>query len=410
MNTPAPKRAKVRQFLSPTMRVLVLHNHYQQAGGEDTVFEHEVALLRQNGLTVETLIFTNESFDGSWWGNLQSAAQAFYNSGSARRLAGVLDEFKPDVVHIHNLFYTASPAVILVARQRGIPVVMTLHNYRLVCANGLLMRTGQIPCEACLTSAFPLTGIRHGCFRDSAAQTTHLTLLTGVHRMLNTWKQVDRFIVLTDFARQTFLRSSLHLKPEQVVVKPNSLINLGYAPFAERAGFFLYVGRLSNEKGVQTLIDAAYKASFPVHIIGDGPLLGMVQEAAQKLNHVTYLGVQPRQAVWDAIRQCRALVVPSIWYEGLPTVVLEGFASGTPVICSDQKNLNQIVEHNETGLLFKTGDSNDLIRTLNQLPDLEKLAQNGYQKYLASYTPERSFKGLMAIYEAVIAEQVVVPT
>jgi glycosyltransferase involved in cell wall biosynthesis len=393
------------------MRILVLHNHYQQAGGEDTVFEQEVGLLRQNGLTVETLIFTNESFDGSWLGNLQSAAQAFYNSDSARRLAGVLDSFRPDVVHIHNLFYTASPAVILVARQRGIPVVMTLHNYRLVCANGLLMRPGQIPCEDCLTSAFPLAGIRHKCFRDSTAQTAHLTLLTGVHRLLNTWKQVDRFIVLTEFARQTFLRSSLHLKPEQVTVKPNSLVNLGYSPFAERADFFLYVGRLSNEKGIQTLIDAAYKASFPVHIIGDGPMLGLVQEAAQTLEHVHYLGVQPRQAVWDAIRQCRALVVPSLCYEGLPTVILEGFASGTPVICSDQKNLNQIIDHTQTGLLFKTGDSDDLVRTIRESEsvDLEKLAQNGYQQYLASYTPERSFQGLMAIYEAVIAEQTAVP-
>lgn len=389
------------------LRVLVLHNHYQQAGGEDTVFEQEVALLRQNGVTVETLIFTNETFDGSWVGNLQSAAQAFYNTNSARRLAGVLDEFRPDVVHIHNLFYTASPAVILVARQRGIPVVMTLHNYRLVCANGLLMRPGQVPCEDCLTSVFPLSGIQHGCFRDSPAQTAHLTLLTSVHRLLNTWKQVDRFIVLTEFARQTFLRSSLRLKPEQVAVKPNSLANLGYAPFAQRDDFFLYVGRLSGEKGIQTLIEAAYTSPFPIHIIGDGPLKGLVQEAAQTLDHVHYLGTQSRQAVWDAIRQCRALVVPSLCYEGLPTVILEGFASGTPVICSNQQNLNQIVEHNKTGLLFKTGDSNDLIHTINQPADLEQLAQNGHREYLAHYTPERSFQGLMDIYRAVIAEQTV---
>lgn len=393
------------------MRVLLVHNYYQQAGGEDTVFEQEAALLRDNGVTVETLIFTNETFDGTWLGNIKSAAQAFYNSDSAQRLAGVLDAFRPDVVHIHNLFYTASPAVILVAKQRGIPVVMTLHNYRLVCANGLLMRPGKTPCEDCLTSTIPLAGIRHGCFRDSAAQTAHLTLLTSVHRLLNTWKQVDRFIVLTEFARQTFLRSSLHLKPEQVAVKPNSLINLGYAPFTERADFFLYVGRLTNDKGIQTLIDAAYKASFPVHIIGTGPMLGMVQEAAKKLDHVTYLGVQPRQAVWDAIRQCRALVVPSLCYEGLPTVILEAFASGTPVICSDQKNLNQIIDNTQTGLLFKTGDSNDLVRIINHSDsvDLEKLAQSGYQKYLASYTPERSFQGLRAIYEAVIAEKTAVP-
>ncbi len=388
------------------MRVLVLHNYYQQAGGEDTVFEQETQLLRQYGVTVETMQFTNESFDGSWLGNLQSAAQAFYNSDSAQRLTAVLDEFRPDVVHIHNLFYTASPAVILVAKKRGIPVVMTLHNYRLVCANGLLMRPGQVPCEECLTSTLPLSGIRHGCFRDSVAQTAHLTLLTSVHRLLNTWKQVDRFVVLTEFARQTFLRSSLQLKPEQIAVKPNSLPNLGFTPASERGDFFLYVGRLSSEKGIQVLLDAAQAGVFPLHIIGDGPMVGLVQEAARKHDHVQYLGAQPRQAVWEAIRRCRAVVIPSICYEGLPTVILEGFASGTPVVCSDQKNLNQIIQHNETGVLFKTGDGADLARTLLGLPaDLEKLAQNGYQKYLDTYTPERSFAGLMTIYREVIAEQ-----
>lgn len=389
------------------MRVLLLHNYYQQAGGEDTVFEQEAALLRQNGITVETLTFTNQTFDGTWVSTIQSAAGAFYNSDAARRMTDVLNAFRPDVVHIHNLFYTASPAMILVARQRGIPVVMTLHNYRLVCANGLLMRPGKIPCEACLASALPLAGIRHACFRDSSAQTAHLTLLTSVHRLLNTWKQVDRFIVLTEFSRQTFLRSSLHLKPEQISVKPNALVNLGYTPFGQRDDFFLYVGRLSGEKGIQTLIEAAYKAPLPIHIIGDGPLIGLVREAARTLDHVQYLGVQSRQAVWDAIRQCRALVVPSLCYEGLPTVILEGFASGTPVICSDQKNLNQIIQDEETGLLFKTGDSDDLIRALTKPTDLETVAQNGYQKYLATYTPERSFQGLMDIYRAVIAGQAV---
>lgn len=387
------------------MRVLVLHNYYQQAGGEDAVFDQEVALLRQNGLTVETLTFTNESFDGSFMGNLQSAWMAFYNTESARRLAQMLDDFKPDVLHIHNLFYTASPAMVLVARQRGIPVVMTLHNYRLVCANGLLMRSGKTPCEDCLTSTVPLAGIRYGCFRDSPAQSAHLTLLTSVHRLRNTWKQVNRFVVLTEFARQTFLRSSLRLDPRQVTVKPNAVSELGFTPLMGRADYFLYVGRLSEEKGIRVLLEAAQQAEFPLHIIGDGPLTSLVREAASQLPYVQYLGAQPRAVVWEAIRQCRALVVPSVCYEGLPTVVLEGFSAGTPVICSDQKNLNQIVRHNETGLSFRTGDGADLARVIGSLADFEQIARNGYQEYLTSYTPKRSFDGLHRIYQAVIAEQ-----
>ncbi len=387
------------------MRVLLLHNYYQQAGGEDAIFEQEAELLRQNGVTVETLIFTNDSFNGSWASNLQSAMMAFYNADSARRLEEAIDRFRPDVLHIHNLFYTASPSVILAARQRGIPVVMTLHNYRLVCANGLLMRSGQMPCEDCLTSAIPLAGIRHGCFRDSAAQSAHLTLLTSVHRLHNTWRQVNRFIVLTDFARQTFMRSSLRLNAHQITVKPNGVPELGFSPMSNRGNHYLFVGRLSEEKGVRVLLDAARQQPFPLHIIGDGPLADLVREAVQTLSHVQYLGPQPRPVVAKAMQECRALVVPSTWYEGLPTVILEGYSTGTPVICSDQKNLNQIVEHNKTGILFRTGNAQDLARTLTQSLDLSEVAKGGYQKYLANYTPERSLQGLQQIYHEVVAGQ-----
>ncbi|GAB3893328.1 glycosyltransferase family 4 protein [Spirosoma agri] len=388
------------------MRVLLIHNYYQQGGGEDTVFEQEINLLRDNGVTVETLIFDNDSFDGTLVGNALSAVRSLYNTQSARRLDRVIRQFRPDIVHIHNLFYTASAAVIWMAKKRHLPVVMTLHNYRLVCVNGLLMRGGITPCETCLTQLVPLAGIRNACFRGSMAQSAHLSAITLLHKVTGIWKSVDRFMVVTDFARQKILSSSLRLRSEQVCVKPNFVADAGYTNPEERADFFLYVGRLTAEKGISVLLQAAEKEGFRLDIIGDGPLMDDVLRATERTATIRYRGKQPREVVLTALKKCRALIVPSLWYEGLPTVILEAFASATPVICSDQQNLNQIVKNGQTGLLFKTGDSADLIRVLQTFTlhsdHLHHLAQQAYDEFLTRYTKTVSFKATLALYEELV--------
>lgn len=282
-----------------------------------------------------------------------------------RRNQRVISQFRPDIVHIHNLFYTASAAVIRTAKRCHIPVVMTLHNYRLVCVNGLLMRGGETACEKCLTQTIPFAGIRNACFQKSKAKSAHLAAITLLHKLTGIWRQVDLFVVVTDFARQKMLGSSLKPKPEQVRVKPNFVADAGYTGPEERADFFLYVGRLTTEKGVDVLLQAARRYGFPLEIIGDGPLAADVQRMSEQVSTIRYLGKQPREVVLDAIKRCQALLVPSRWYEGLPTVILEAFAAGTPVICSNQENLNQIVKDGLTGLLFRTGDSFDLGQTIS---------------------------------------------
>ena len=391
------------------MRVLLIHNFYQQPGGEDAVFIRETSLLRENGVEVETLTFTNEQFDGTLTGNLQSAVKAIYNPESARRAGDVIDRFQPNVVHVHNLFYTASAAVIRAAKRRGVPVVMTLHNYRLVCVSGLLMRSGKIPCETCLTQTLPLAGIWHACFRDSRVQSAQLGLTTALHKLTGIWRSVDRFIALTEFARQKFLASSLRLAPGQVAVKPNFVPDAGCANPELRQDFFLFIGRLSPEKGIDVLLDAARKSSFPLKIIGDGPLAPLVIQAAAELLNVTYVGWLGRDEVQEQLKTCRALVVPSVWYEGLPTVVLEAFATGTPIICSDQQNLNQLVRDGETGLLFKTGNGTDLsrvFRLFDEQPDIQRqLAHNSRREYTEKYTKETAFQAINQLYAGVIAQQ-----
>jgi len=383
------------------MRILLIYNYYQQPGGEDAVFEQEAALLRDAGVTVETLTFTNESFDGTLVRTLRSGAKALYNTQSGKRLDEVISQFRPDLVHVHNLFYTASASVIRVARQRKVPVVMTLHNYRLVCVSGLLMREGRIPCETCLTRTVALTGIRHACFRESYLQSAQLSLTTLLHKLTGVWRSVNRFVVLTEFARQKILQSSLRLRPDQVVVKPNFVADLGVANVEHRQDFFLFIGRLSAEKGITVLLDAAQSRPFPLRMLGDGPLATEVIRAAATHPTIDYRGWQSRTAVIDALKTCRALIVPSVWYEGLPTVLLEAFAAGTPIICSDQENLNQIVTDGQTGLLFKTGDSDDLIRAVDQVdtqPELRgKLARHSRLEY-ARYSKEAAREAIIRLY------------
>ncbi|GAB3032316.1 glycosyltransferase family 4 protein [Spirosoma pulveris] len=391
------------------MRVLLIHNYYQQRGGEDVIFEQEVDLLRENGISVETLIFTNDQFDGTMLGNTRSAIQSFFNRQSAKRLDLAIRQFSPDVVHIHNLFYTASAAVIWAAKKRNIPVVMTLHNYRLVCINGLLMREGKIPCEQCLTKLVALPGVRNACFRNSKAQSAHLSAITLLHKLTGLWQRVDRFVVVTDFARQKIHLSSLLLRPDQLSVKPNFVADAGYVNPQDRDDFFLYIGRLTFEKGIGVLLNAAETDGFSIDIIGDGPLVSDVIQASEHTSTIRYRGQQPRSVVLEALKRCRALLVPSLWYEGLPTVILEAFATGTPIICSDQQNLNEIVKDNHTGLLFRTGDSGDLCRVIRNFREnrlnQERLGQNAYQEFQSRYTHAISLRAILTIYEDVIAKQ-----
>ena len=385
------------------MRILFVHNYYQQRGGEDGVFEQEVRMLREHGFMVETVEFTNDGFDESIFGNLLGAIRSLYNNQSIARIEQAIDKFRPNVVHIHNLFYTASPSVIKAAKNRGIPVVMTLHNYRLVCNSGMLSREEQVPCERCLAKTVPLDGIRFGCFRNSRPQSAQLTAITSLHKLTGIWRSVDKFIVLTDFARKKILQSSLHLKPEQVVVKPNYIEDLGFSDQTFRQNVFVYIGRLHYEKGIQSLIEASYLHHLPLEIIGDGPLRPLVEKAARELPHVIYNGFLPRNEGLERMKQCRAIIVPSIWYEGLPTTILEAFTTGTPVLCSDQGNLNTIVQAGITGLLFKTGDPISIASTMMSLSDEEcvRYAHEGRKEYQQLYSRDVVLQKQTDIYSQV---------
>jgi len=390
------------------MKILFVHNYYQLRGGEDVIVEQDIELLRRNGHIVKLVKFTNDEFSNSALSKVINAVKSIYNSDSFQQLSKELTDFKPDIVHIHNLFYIASPSVIDAVKKGGYPLVMTLHNYRLVCINGLLTRKNSVPCEDCLTSKIPLSGIQHACFRDSKLQSAQLTFITSLHTQAKTWSKVDRYFVLTEFAREKFLQSRLGLKTSQVSVKPNSVPDCGYSSFQDRENYFLYVGRLTNEKGINVLLESAYKKEYPLIIAGDGPLRSAVEKASRDLSHVSYLGPVKQEEVQRLLKKSRALLVPSICYEGLPTTILEAFASGTPVICSNQENLNKIVTHTYNGYLFQWGCSQSLVETIdfvnNKTDCLPLIGINARKTYDQNYREEIIIEKLIDLYREVIKE------
>src|SRR5690606_21017073 len=293
------------------MRILLIHNLYQQAGGEDTVFNEEAALLEKNGNVVEKLVFDNREIRTSI-DKLLAGLFMIYNPKSAKRIRKKVQEFKPDVIHVHNFVPLASPAVFFVANEFHIPVVMTLHNFRMLCPSATLFYNNKIY-ERSIGRTFPMHAILHGVYRNSRFQTFGLVLMMAIHKWMNTWrKRVTRYIALTRFAVSKFEQGKLGIAPEQMVVKPNFVQDFGVGN-SEREPFVLYVGRLSEEKGVRTLAEACKDADFPVTIIGDGPLRPLIEKCVANNPNIRYLGFQKRPDIIATLKRCTAPVLPSVW-------------------------------------------------------------------------------------------------
>jgi glycosyltransferase involved in cell wall biosynthesis len=382
------------------MRILIAHNRYQQQGGEDIVAANESRMLAEHGHEVKFLGMDNESIV-SVAQKLRAAGGAFYSLGSAHSVKAAIDSFHPDVVHVHNFLFSLSPAVFFAAKEKKIPVVMTLHNYRLICANAQLFRDGRI-CEECALRRSFIPGVRHACYRGSRLQSAIVGASMALHQALGTWNQrVSLYIALTRFAAE---KMSLYRIPSsQIRVKPNFAWDSGEG--SGGGGFALYAGRLSAEKGVNTLIDADAKGllPLPVHLAGDGPMMGEVQQAARKIgSRLIPLGPKPHSEVQKLMRSATVLILPSIWYEGFPLVAVEAFAAGLPIAGSRIGGLPEIVEDGVSGYLFPPGDCNALAGTLGRFVEgsagLTKMRQEARRRFETQYSAEQNYAKLIGIY------------
>lgn len=386
------------------MRILLIHNFYQQPGGEDGVFRNEKALLERHGHEVSEFTRRNDEIKGySPLQKLKLFADTTYNARLKREFLQFVKQARPEILHFHNTFPLISPAAYSVGRELNIPVVQTLHNYRFLCANGLFYRDGRV-CEDCLGKTFPWPGLLHACYRNSRLQTLPVSLMQALHRARKTWQsQIDALIALTGFGKHKMLQAGF--SPEQVFVKPNFIDpDPGYSP--ERGNYFIFVGRLSPEKGLRTLLRAwEGLPDLPLKIIGGGPLQGDLQHFAAQRSpaSVEFLGRLPRPGVLSLLRSAACLLLPSECYEGLPTAVLEAFACGVPVIASRLGAMGEIVEDGRTGLHFTAGDAQDLagkVRRASANRDrMQEMGRNARAEYETKYTAERNYELLLGIYE-----------
>ncbi|MBF2016555.1 MAG: glycosyltransferase family 4 protein [Rivularia sp. T60_A2020_040] len=384
------------------MRILIIHNRYQIRGGEDECYEAEVSLLREMGQQVQVYEANNDRV--AKLGKLRLAADTVWSGESYQTIEHQFQKQRPDVVHVHNFFPLISPSVYYAAKRAGIPVVQTLHNYRLLCPNALFFRDGKV-CEDCLGQIIPYPGVIHGCYRENKVASAGVATMLGVHRTMNTWtKMVDLYITLTEFARQKFIAGGI--PAEKIVVKPNFV-----RPEPEvgngNGGYALFVGRLSVEKGLDTLL-AAWEHldhQIPLKIVGDGPLADQVVAATKRLPLVEWLGRKPMAQVHELMGEAKFLVFPSKWYETFGRVAVEAFAKGTPVIAANIGAIAELVDSGRTGLHFRPGDAADLADKVKWvLANPEKLAQMRQEARLefeAKYTADQNYQQLMEIYQQV---------
>ncbi|MGY4320280.1 glycosyltransferase family 4 protein [Bradyrhizobium sp. JR3.5] len=379
------------------MKILVAHNRYQGGrGGEDVVFEAEVDLLRGAGHSVETLTVSNEAIN-SLAARIATTLSIADNAEGKRAVAEALDRFRPDIVHVHNFFPLLSPAVFDVCRQQRVPAVVTLHNYRTICTGGMLLRDGRI-CHKCLDRGH-LWGVAHRCYRGSLPGSLASAHMIARHQRRGTWTRPGlRLIALTQFARTLFTQAGFDAG--RIDVKPNFMADPGAPdPAMPRTGL-LYVGRLSREKGVGVLLDAVAGTGMPLRIVGEGPERAALEARAPA--NVRFLGALSRADVLREMASARALVVPSLWYEGFPMVVVEAFAQGTPVIASEIGGLAEVVSAGKTGALVPPGDTAGLRQRIVELlgaPDLATAwGQAARTAYLDRYAPDENLRLLEAIY------------
>lgn len=381
------------------MRVAIVHGRYRQLGGEDNVVEQEMELLQSRGVEVVPFIRDNSSFPSE--GSARVAIEAIWSRGIAAEFDRFLRSERPDIIHVHNTFPFLSPAVFSVADRQNIPAVLTLHNYRLLCPAATLFRNGS-PCEDCVSRSWAWPAVSHGCYRESRAATAAVAAINSIHQALGTWtRSISAYIALTDFARDVYERGGL--PPDRLHVRPNYVSDpteLASAVGDARARA-MFIGRISEEKGVRILTREWQKVGAPLDVYGDGPLLEDLRKSSPA--GIRFHGFVGRDRALEAMRGAAFLVVPSIWYEAFPLVVLEAFSLGVPVLASNVGSLSEVVQHELTGLHFEPDRTDSLahaaIRLLKDRQFRERLGANARAAYLARYTPEIAYKRLLDIYE-----------
>lgn len=386
------------------MKILQVHNSYMGAGGEDKVLQDEKDIILKEGHEVCQFIKTNQTLKKNLWRIAKLIVNTHYNKSIKTEFRDVLEREKPDIVHVHNFFPLISPSIFDVTAAMKVPSIMTLHNYRIIHPNGLILNGDAIDEISITESAYRC--IHKKVYRNSFLQTAVVAHMIEFHRKRKTWtEKIDKFIALTEFAKNKFHEGGIPL--DKVIVKANSTQYYSYQP-SIRENFFLFVGRLSSEKGIRIFLDAAEESNAKFEIIGDGPEKNLVLNCIDSNDNIKYWGYKDRDFIMERLSKCTALVFPSIWFEGLPITIIEAFSTGTPVLVSNLGNLNEIVTDEKEGLTFDAGDKGSLNEKMHLLMSniilQKRLGENARLTYLTKYTREVNAKSLLKIYNGLISQ------
>ena len=394
------------------MKIQLMHNFYGSAApsGENRVFEAERELLKQRGHSVSEFVRHSDTIRAKGaWGALQGALSTPWNPFAAAAVRRAVAEQRPEVVHVHNTFPLLSPSIFY-GIGGSAARALTLHNYRLFCPAAIPMRAGEI-CTECMDRQSVWPALRHGCYRNSRLATLPLATSVALHRRLGTWaRQVDAFIVLSEFQRERMIEAGL--PAELVHVKPNFYPgDPAVVPWADRNQSAVFAGRLTAEKGVRALVRAwlMWGESAPeLRIVGDGDLRGELERlaAASPGVPIRFLGQLSAAAAQQEIARARLLVLPSESFETFGLVILEAFAFGTPAAASDLGPLPSIVRQGENGVVFRPADPQSLVETVRAAWELdgylERLAGGTRRSFEELYSEEANYQMLMTIYEQAI--------
>jgi glycosyltransferase involved in cell wall biosynthesis len=386
------------------VKVMIVHNANQQVGGDDVVVAHESKLLQSAGHQV--VFFRRDNWAAKHYTGLRKfglAKQAVWASDAKRELALLLRDEKPDVVHVHNTFVMISPSIYSACAEAGVPVVQTLHNYRLLCPAATLFRDGKV-CEECMQHSL-LRSIQHGCYREARSATAVTAAMLAFHRFRETWsREITCFVALSEFSRSKFIEGGL--PAHKVVVKPN-FIDPDPNNRVGDGDYALFAGRLSPEKGVDTLVSAwkQLHTDIPLVMVGGGPEEARLRErvAREGIKNVELKGKLSREQTLAALNNARFMVFPSVWYEGFPMALVEAFACSVPVICSRMGTMPEVVADGRTGLHFTPGDADDLARKVEwawtHRDEVRTMGKEARHDFESKYTAEKNYPLLMGIYE-----------
>jgi glycosyltransferase involved in cell wall biosynthesis len=389
------------------MKILFVHDYYQRFGGEDAAALAEKALLEKHAENV--LLYTRDNNEIKGYSiaeKLASPFNAIYSTRTRREVVDIIREHRPDAAYIHNFFPLISPSLYHTLHASGVPSVQMAHDFRFMCPNGLFFTQGQI-CERCKEGTF-LNAVRHRCYRDSYSASVVAASVIAINRRAGLLNKLSAFVCPTEFSKQKLIEVGV---PEQkLFIKPHFIDASQIQPRFGQGNYVLYLGRLSAEKGLWTLVQTlAGMRDITLRIAGSGPLENHLRAyiREKELKHIEILGFKAGPEKWELLQNSLFLVVPSEWYETFGLVVLEAYSAGKPVIGSNLGGLPFVIENGKSGLLFQSGNSDDLrekILYLLEKPDeIETMGRYGRELVETKYHPEESYRTLRSVFSSVLS-------